>query len=161
MADHISWAAFATKAPTVAGEGRRLLALGDGGDTGPAADTGHAFLVTVRGADIPPRIHPVTVGFVGDGLYTFVLRSPKRTDLEEDGRYAVHAMLNPDVPGEFSVRGRARRVDDPAIRAAAVAAWPFEADESYDLFEFSIETALLGERRSPDEWPPRYTSWAA
>jgi hypothetical protein len=103
----------------------------------------------------------VTVGFVGDGLYTFVLRSAKRTDLEEDGRYAVHAMLDPDVPGEFSVRGRAHRVDDPATRAAAVAAWPFEADESYDLYEFSIEHALLGERASADEWPPRYTSWAA
>jgi hypothetical protein len=42
-----------------------------------------------------------------------------------------------------------------------VAAWPFEADESYDLYEFFIEHALLGERASADEWPPRYTSWAA
>jgi glycosyltransferase involved in cell wall biosynthesis len=36
-----------------------------------------------------------------------------------------------------------------------------DADESYDLYEFSIEHALLGERASADEWPPRYTSWAA
>ena len=156
--DQTSWATFAAKAPNVAAEGRRLLV---GATTADGSDTGHAFLVTVRGADVPPRIHPVTVGFVGDGLYTFVLRSAKRTDLEEDGRYAVHAMLDPHVPGEFSVRGRAHRVDDPATRAAAVAAWPFEADESYYLYEFSIEHALLGERASADEWPPRYTSWAA
>ena len=39
--------------------------------------------------------------------------------------------------------------------------WSFEPDETYDLFEFSIESALLGIRDGPDEWPPRYTSWAA
>ena len=128
--DQTSWATFAAKAPNVAAEGRRLLV---GATTADGSDTGHAFLVTVRGADVPPRIHPVTVGFVGDGLYTFVLRSPKRTDLEEDGRYAVHAMLDPDVPGEFSVRGRARRVDDLRPARQRWPAWPFEADESYDL----------------------------
>jgi hypothetical protein len=150
--DHISWATFAAAAPALAREGRRLLAPGG---------TGHAFLVTVRGADTPPRIHPVTVGLIDDGLYVFLLRSPKRTDLEQDGRYAVHALLDPAVPGEFSVRGRARLVADPAVRASVAAVWPFEPDDAYDLYEFSIETALLGERASADEWPPRYTSWAA
>ena len=153
MADgHISWAAFAANAPAIAEEGRRLLAPNG---------TGHAFLVTVRGTEMPPRIHPVTVGFVGDGLYVFLLRSPKRTDLEQDGRYAIHALLDEAAPGEFSLRGRARRVEDAGVRASVVRAWPFEADESYDLYEFSIETALLGERDTADDWPPRYTSWAA
>jgi hypothetical protein len=32
-------------------------------------------------------------------------------------------------------------------------------DESYTLFEFSIETALLGARATADDWPPRYASW--
>ena len=47
---HTTWAAFASAAPELAREGRRLLAEGG---------TGHAFLVTVRGADVPPRVHPV------------------------------------------------------------------------------------------------------
>ncbi len=48
---------------------------------------------------------------------------------------------------------------DPELRAAAVASWSFDADDSYRLFEFSIEQAVLGERSGPDEWPPHYTSW--
>jgi hypothetical protein len=150
--ERVSWATFAGDAPALAREGRRLFARGD---------TDHAFLVTVRGTELPPRIHPVTIGFVDGGLYAFLLRSPKRTDLEQDGRYALHALLDEAVPGEFSVRGRAHRVTDPAVRTAVAAGWPFEPDASFDLYEFSIETALLGERASADEWPPRYTSWAA
>ena len=36
-----------------------------------------------------------------------------------------------------------------------------DADESYDCFEFDIDTALLGARESADDWPPVYTSWRA
>ena len=67
---HITWATLASAVPDLAREGRRLLAA--------AGDTGHAFLVTVRGADVPPRVHPVTVGFVGDGMFVFLLRSANR-----------------------------------------------------------------------------------
>jgi hypothetical protein len=44
---------------------------------------------------------------------------------------------------------------------AAVSAWYFEVDDETTLFEFSIESALLGERRDAEEWPPRYSSWKA
>src|SRR5215211_7406753 len=117
------------------------------------------LLATVRGAE-PPRIHPVYADIVDGRLYTFLLRSAKRADLEEGGRYALHAHQDPSVPTEFMVRGRARRVDDPTLRAAAAAAWSFEIDDSYTLFELSIESALVGLRDSADEWPPRYRSWS-
>jgi hypothetical protein len=39
------------------------------------------------------------------------------------------------------------------------AGWAFTVDETYALFEFSIERALLGARTTADEWPPRYMSW--
>jgi hypothetical protein len=78
----VTWAEFANAAPDIAAEGRRLIyARGDG----------EALLATVRGDDLP-RIHPVNVAVVGERLYVFVVGgSAKRRDLDEDGRYALHA----------------------------------------------------------------------
>ena len=52
-----------------------------------------------------------------------------------------------------------RLVDDEAERARVAAGWSFGVDDTYTLFEFSIERALLGARPSADDWPPRYSSW--
>ena len=146
-----SWSEFRDAAPAIAAEGERLLHR-DG--------VGAGLLATVRRAE-PPRIHPVNVGIVDGGLYTFILRSAKRTDLEKDGRYALHTHQDPTAPSEFSIRGRARRVDDPVARSAVAAGWSFDVDDGYGLFELSLESAVLGVRNDADEWPPRYTSWAA
>jgi hypothetical protein len=147
----VTWAEFQAAAPDLAAQGRRLFYRGDHGE---------ALLATVR-ADEPPRIYPISVGIVDDRLYAFINRSPKRRDLATDGRYALHTHQDPAVPREFAVRGRANLVADSDVRSAVAAQWSFEADETYDLFEFSIESALLGLRDGPDEWPPRYTSWSA
>jgi hypothetical protein len=144
----VTWAEFQSAAPDLAAQGRRLLYRGGHGE---------ALLATVRGAD-PPRIHPVSVGLVGKGLYAFILQSPKRIDLERDGRYALHTHQDPDAPSEFAVRGRAQLVEGDSERSAVAAGWDFAVDETYRLFEFSIEAALLGVRNA-DEWPPRYSSW--
>lgn len=146
-----TWAQFETAAPELAAEGRRLIYRGDAGEM---------LLATVRG-DEPPRIHPVNVAIVEGRLYAFILRSAKRTDLERDGRYALHTHQDPAAPSEFAVRGRASAVESDDARSAASAAWSFEVDEAYTLFEFSIETALLGARDTADDWPPRYSSWSA
>ena len=145
----MSWSAFEIGAADLAEIGRATL-VRDGIRQG--------LLATVRDAE-PPRIHPVYVEIVDGRLFTFLLRSAKRGDLHRDGRYALHAHQYPSVPTEFMVRGRAKRVDDPTVRGAAAAAWSFEVDESYALFELSIEAALVGLRDSADEWPPRYRSW--
>ena len=145
-----AWADLEADAPELAAVGTRLIrARGDG----------EALLATVRG-DAPPRLHPVNVDVVDGHLYVFVNRSPKRADLETDGRYALHTHVDPAAPDEFSVRGRARLVTDPATRQAVAGVWAFEPDDSYPLFELEVVSALVGER-GPDEWPPRYTSWRA
>jgi hypothetical protein len=145
-----AWSEFEAGAPELAAEGRRLLyARGDG----------EALLVTVRGDDLP-RVHPVNVGVVDGGLYVFLLPSAKRTDLERDGRFALHTHQDPAAPDEFSVRGRAAAVDEADIRARVADAWPFEVDDTYVLVELSVEQAILG-LRGADEWPPRYRRWSA
>ena len=145
-----SWAEFEAEAPVLAGEGRRLLY---------ARGEGEALLVTVRGDGLP-RVHPVNVGVVDGGLFVFLLPSAKRTDLEQDGRYALHTHQDPAAPDVFSVRGWAAVVADQALRARAADAWPFEVDDTYALVELSVAQAILGLRGS-DEWPPRYRRWRA
>lgn len=146
-----TWAEFEAAEPELAATARALLAP-DGGR--------RAMLATVRGSDAP-RIHPISVGFAGDQLVAFILPSAKLTDLEADGRYALHAHYDPRTPHELMIRGRVREVIDPALRANAIASWPFEPDETYRLFAFDIESALLGRRATPDDWPPSYDRWTA
>jgi len=147
----VSWTEFQSAAPAIADEGRRLLyRVGEGA----------ALLATVRD-DAPPRIHPIKVGIVNEGLYAFLLDSPKRRDLELDGRFALHAHQDPAAPSEFTMRGHARMVESGDIRGPVAAEWYFAVDDAYRLFDFSIESALLGTRPSADSWPPTYGSWKA
>jgi hypothetical protein len=146
----VTWAEFEAAAPELAAEGRRLLHRGG---------EGQAMLATVRGSDDPPRMNPVTVGIVAGRLHAFILHSPKLLDLERDGRYALHSHHDPAAPSEFALRGRARLVEDGADRSAVAADWPFEVDDTYRLFEFSIDSALVGKRPTADDWPPTYASW--
>jgi hypothetical protein len=144
-----TWSDFSRAAPDIAQAGRRLLYR---------TDTGKALLATVRGDD-PPRVHPVYVAATDDHLYVFVHRSAMRTDLESDGRYALHAHQDQSAPSEFTVRGRARVVGDGPERDAAAAAWYFEIDDETALFELTIESVLYGDRPDADAWPPLYSSW--
>ena len=144
-----TWGEFETAMPEMADEGRGLLYRTGGGE---------ALIATVRGAE-PPRIHPIAVEVVGAGLFAFILGSPKLTDLEEDGRYALHAYPDAARPHEFVVRGRVRPVD-VATRSRLAADWPFSVG-SARAFEFLIDEALLGERDSRADWPPRYSAWRA
>ena len=145
----VSWADFAAGAPELAAAGARHLDRSEGA----------ALLATVRG-DAPPRIHPVTVGIVDGGLYVFLLDSAKRKDLVEDGRYALHSHQDMAAPDEFSVRGHARLIPEGEVRDRVGSGWFFEVDETYWLFELTLQSAILGERAA-DEWPPRYTRWSA
>jgi hypothetical protein len=143
-----SWADLATAAPAVAAAGAAHLDRSQGA----------ALLATIRG-DAPPRIHPVTVAIVGEGLYVFVLDSAKRRDLAEDGRFALHAHQDMAAPDEFSVRGQARLVPPGEVRDRVASGWYFEVDDTYWLFELRIQSAILGERAA-NEWPPRYRRWS-
>ena len=144
-----TWGEFAAAAPTMAEQGRALLYRGG---------RGRAFLATVREGS-PPRVHPISVELVGDRLVAVILPSAKGSDLLQDGRFALHAHQDPEVPHEFVVRGRARLIDDPSERDPIAGSWVFEVGERDYLFEFDIEHAVHGERASADDWPPAYTSW--
>lgn len=122
----VNWAELVDAKPDLANEGRRLL-YRDG--------EGTALLSTVR-ASSPPRIHPINVGIVGDGLYAFILDSAKRQDLEQDGRFALHAHQDPAAPSEFMLRGRAGVVESPSVWESVAAEWYFTVDDTHRLFEF-------------------------
>ena len=147
----VDWSTFADAAPELAAAGRRLIYR---------REVGEAFLATVRD-DEPPRINPIYVAILDGRLLAFLGRSPKQADLANDGRYALHAHQDPAAPSEFTVRGRARVVVDPEVREPAAAAWYFEVDATWTLFELSIESAVLGERPDADAWPPVYSTWRA
>lgn len=145
-----SWEAFARAEPDLAARGRELLyQRGDG----------EAFLTTVA-ANGTPRIHPLNVGVRDGRLLVFVqAHSAKARDLESNQHYALHAHQDAEHPHEFMVRGQARLVTDPALRAAGAADWFYTVSEAYPLYELLIEHALLGERETASDWPPRYRSW--
>jgi hypothetical protein len=147
-----SWGELQASAPEMAERGLGLLLR-----TG----AGEGLLTTVAGDGLP-RTHPVNVGIVDKRLMVFVQPgSAKARDLATDGRYALHAYMDPAAPHEFLLRGRAALVTDAEIRSRAVESWPFAPTDEYPLFELGIEHALFGERGDPDAWPPQYTSWRA
>src|SRR5262249_57274997 len=110
----VAWQDFAAAEPEMAEIGRGLLE-----QFGP----GLAFLATVR-SDGAPRLHPVCPVLTDGHLYVLVTReSPKRDDLERDGRYALQTFPQPKAGSdEFYVAGSARLVQGPATRAAVPAA---------------------------------------
>ena len=145
-----SWDTFAQAKPEMAAKGIALLhQRGDG----------QGLLATVA-PNGTPRIHPLNVG-VRDGRLLIFVRghSAKARDLEADPHYALHAHVDAQQPNEFLVRGQARRVTDPDRRQAAAGDWYFTVADEYPLYELLIDHVLLGERDSPDDWPPRYRSW--
>ena len=146
----MSWQRLEVEAPDIASRGRELIYQ---------TETGEGLLATVP-ADRPPRIHPVWVAVKDGRLLLFVNPSAKKTDLRSDPRYALHTHIDPKSPSEFSVRGRAVPIDG-VERERIAADWYFPTTEDYDLYELTVESALLGERRDADAWPPIYSRWAA
>lgn len=148
----VRWSEFAAAEPEMAGRGRDLIyRRGDG----------EGLLVTVAGEGLP-RMHPINVGVVDGRLVAFIQdKSAKAKDLAADGRYALHAVYDPETPHEFLVRGRALRITDPDTRAAIARDWFFTVSEAYPLYELMVEHVVFGERPTADDWPPQYRFWRA
>jgi len=103
-----------------------------------------AYLGTLR-ADGSPRVHPVTP-IIGEELFLFMEpTSPKGKDLQRDGRYTLHCSVEDSDggQGEFYVRGQAKLIDDPLVRAQAVEVAPYDPQDRYILFMLSIEFAFM------------------
>ncbi|MFE9190293.1 pyridoxamine 5'-phosphate oxidase family protein [Micromonospora sp. NPDC007208] len=131
-----SWSEFAADEPRLA-DGIRVLLQ----QYGP----GFGYLATVR-ADGGPRVHPVSPVISAEGLFCFIIDSPKRRDLERDGRYALHSFPAEESDDEAYVAGRARPVTDPVRVAQLAQSARAEPQVDWRLFEFTVDVAMLTRR---------------
>ena len=101
----MNWADFARAVPDFAAAGKRLFT--------PSGDVSIGFLATIGEA---LHLAPVCPIFSDSGIYLSVgAATPKRVDLERDGRYVLHAFLAPNDE-EFRIAGRAANVATDAER---------------------------------------------
>jgi Pyridoxamine 5'-phosphate oxidase len=128
-----SWSDFAAADPSLAAGVRALLQ-----QYGP----GLAYLATVR-PDGAPRIHPVSPVITDDGLYCFIVASPKRHDLDRDGRYALHSYPPEETDDEAYLSGRAVPVRDQRVISALADSLHASAAVDWRLYELLIESATL------------------
>ena len=131
----MSWKIFESQSPELASLYHKKL------------DRQIAYLATLK-KDGAPRLHPVTP-FIGEGMLFIFTEpsSPKIGDIRRDGRYALHCNVVREGPlVEVLLTGRAGEVTDPAARSRAmkIAGSPVVI-ESYVLFEFQVERALVVE----------------
>jgi hypothetical protein len=128
-----SWSEFAAAEPSLASAIRALLQ-----QYGP----GMGYLATVR-ADGGPRVHPVSPVITATGLYCFLVDSPKRRDLERDGRYALHSYPAEESDDEAYVSGHAVVVNDPEVTVRLADALRASPDVDWRLFELLIDVAMV------------------
>ncbi len=131
-----TWVQFSAAQPRLAAAIRELV---------HQYGMGLGYLATVR-ADGGPRVHPVSPVIMDDGLYCFVIDSPKRRDLDRDGRYALHAFPPEDNDDEAYIAGRATRVTDPARVERLAQAYRAEYRLNWRLYEFSVDVAMVARR---------------
>ena len=121
---------------------------------------GFGYLATVR-CDGGPRVHPVSPVIADGGLFCFVLASPKRRDLERDGRYALHAYPAENSDDEAYLAGRAR----PVTTRTSGTAWPDctapSPDVDWRLFELDIDVAMVTHREARPCSPREHRIWRA
>jgi hypothetical protein len=128
-----SWSDLAAAEPALAAGIRALL---------QQYGLGMGYLATVR-ADGSPRVHPVSPVITDTGLYCFIVDSPRRRDLQNDGRYALHSYPPEESDDEAFLSGRAVRVHDPLVIASLAGALRASPDVDWQLFELLIDSATL------------------
>ena len=143
----IAWSDFAAQSPSLAGDVRSLL---------EQYGQGFGYLATVR-RDGGPRVHPVSPVITEGGLYCFVMPSPKRRDLLRDGRYALHSYPAELRNDEAYLTGRARRVTDAGERERVARAHRAASDVDWQLFELTVELAMVTHRDPRRE--PEHRIW--
>lgn len=155
----VSWGDFAASRPDLAGPGRDLLYQ---------FGVGLAFLSTVR-SDGGPRLHPISPLVVGERLAAHIIPSPKRDDLDRDGRFALHSFPAAASEDALYVTGNAVRIEDADLLRTATTQYLAErqldgepdgfSDGSF--FEFLIGRCLLTQTTGHGDWQPRHSSWVA
>jgi hypothetical protein len=154
-----SWPDFKELQPDLATQGAGLLYH---------FGVGLAFLSTIR-PDGGPRVHPMCPLLSEDGLYAFIIPSPKQRDLHRDGRYAMHSFPMEDNEDAFYLTGRARAISDVALRTSLARQFVEERTRfavpepasDHDLFGFDIGAVLLTRTASHGDSAPEHTVWHA
>jgi hypothetical protein len=145
-----SWSDFAVASPRLAADVRALLEL-----------SGQCFgyLATVR-RDGGPRVHPVSPVIAEGGLFCFVTLSPKRQDLDRDGRYALHAYPAEHSDDEAYLTGRSRHVVDVLCQRRLARLHRAAPEVDWKLFEFEIDVAMVTHREHRGQ-PAEHRMWHA
>jgi hypothetical protein len=129
---------------------------------------GLAFIATVR-ADGGPRMHPMCPLINEEGLYAFMIPSPKQRDLHRDPRYAMHSFPADANEDAFYLIGEALPLHDMAVRAALEAQFlderamterPPEFD-AQELFQFAIDRCLFTRTIGHGDPAPSHMRWHA
>lgn len=155
----LTWADFRQARPDLAEAGRALFYQ---------FGVGLGFLATVR-LDGGPRVHPMCPVITDDGLYAFIIPSPKLNDLLRDGRYAMHGFPPPENEDAIYLTGRAEARTDRALRDTLTRLFFDERGltesppgfETQGLFEFLIESCLLTRTTGHGDHDPQHTIWKA
>lgn len=121
-----------------------------------------AYIATVR-RDGAPRVHPFVPIFTADRMYIAIPDwSPKRHDLRNDGRFAMHAL-----PGkrddEFYMTGHAALIEDADTCKLVRHTAKHDVPKNDDIFELHAEyvmTAYWENQGQPDTYAVR-KEWRA
>ncbi len=153
----LAWPDLARERPDLATAGRQLLYQ---------HGVGLAFLATVRN-DRRPRLHPMCPLLADEGLFAFIIPSPKQRDLLRDGWFAMHSFPCDDNEDAFSLTGRAQPIREARLRAllagqfVAERAWfsvPAPADD-HVLFGFDLDSCLLTRTTGHGDESPAHLVW--
>ncbi|MDP9343152.1 MAG: pyridoxamine 5'-phosphate oxidase family protein [Actinomycetota bacterium] len=129
---------------------------------------GLAFLGTVR-ADGGPRAHPMCPIILEEGLFAFLVPSPKRDDLRRDPRYAMHSFPAETNEDAFYVTGEAWPVADERLRGELEATFLRERQwesappglEVQQVFEFGVDRCLHTTTTGHGDPHPSHVVWRA
>jgi len=129
----MNWIEFSAAEPDLAAAGMRLLQRD--------SDIALGFLATVGRA---LHLAPVCPIFCDGAIYLSVgATTPKRRDLDFDGRYVLHALLGTSDE-EFRIAGTAQRIDAAAERSRVHAAIRFVFGADDPIYRLDIESAMWG-----------------
>ena len=150
----ISWSELESRAPDTSRHGYDLI---------HQYGIGLGFIATVR-KDGGPRVHPCCPIVYTGGLYVFILRnSPKRYDLDRDGRFALHSNPCADTDDEFYCSGIAKRVDAENLRSVVADVAKHDVQNDEVLYELCIDRALYTTWKNPRQpnTEPVYSKWVS
>lgn len=125
---------------------------------------GMAYLATVR-PDGGPRIHPISPVIMNGRVYIGVMpNTPKRRDLDRDGRCVIHTLPGPN-DAEIYLTGRARPIAAEQVEVLIQQAPPnVRIARDTNLYELDLErvNCTTFQNVGLDQRPsPTRTRWAA